>query len=298
MPTRFVAPRMVTIAHSGGAARWRGLPTPEGGLEMDSSLVVAFRAFVMLACLVLVPLAAIFGSAFPDLVRSVLIDRFLPRESQHATGPSGAEAPRFGVAQSGPSQFEHQGEPLQRQAVDPWQSRQSDRDVQQAAAWSATPQTNSQPPAAPLSIAQIPGNASAAPAASEAPLWQGGRGTDWRGGATPTHNSAFNSQPTAPGPGAMSPANVSSPPPTTLAAGLNPAHSDRFSAMEQRLRHSGALYYRLESWGNDPGLYRFYCRMPIAGNVNVTQNFEATDKDALQAMSRVVAQVDQWRTGR
>ena len=43
--------------------------------SMESSTVLAFRIFVMLSCLIIVPLAAIFGSAFPDVVKTVLVDR-------------------------------------------------------------------------------------------------------------------------------------------------------------------------------------------------------------------------------
>ena len=45
---------------------------------MESSTVVAFRALVLVACLIVVPLAAIFGSQFPDVVKSVLINRIFP----------------------------------------------------------------------------------------------------------------------------------------------------------------------------------------------------------------------------
>ena len=41
----------------------------------ESSGVLIFRVVVMLSCLILVPLAAIFGSAFPELVRTQLVDR-------------------------------------------------------------------------------------------------------------------------------------------------------------------------------------------------------------------------------
>jgi hypothetical protein len=47
----------------------------------ESSIIVAFRALVMLACLIVAPLAAIFGSAFPDLVRAMLVDPFLNRKN-------------------------------------------------------------------------------------------------------------------------------------------------------------------------------------------------------------------------
>jgi DNA-binding FadR family transcriptional regulator len=69
---------------------------------MESSTVVAFRALVMLACLVVVPLAAVFGSAFPDLVKSLIVDRFAPEAAalRHAfdarlADPKRATADRF-----------------------------------------------------------------------------------------------------------------------------------------------------------------------------------------------------------
>jgi hypothetical protein len=44
-------------------------------MRQDSSGVLAFRRVVMLSCLILVPAAAIFGSAFPELVQTQLVDR-------------------------------------------------------------------------------------------------------------------------------------------------------------------------------------------------------------------------------
>lgn len=262
---------------------------------MDSSLVVAFRAFVMLACLVLVPLAAIFGSAFPDVVKSVLIDRFLPREAQHTGATHVAEAPRFGGANSASLySAQPQTAPLQRRAGDAFQNSSAPREVQQAAAWSPTAQSPfSQPGGTNVPVAQIPDNRSPAASSSEAPPWPGNTNSDWRGGGSPASGAVVMQQQATPQYASPMPSAAAPIPENSVQT-----QSERFSAMEQHLRQGGALYYRLESWGNAPGLYRFHCRMPIAGNVNVTQNFEATDKDALQAMSRVVAQVDQWRAGR
>ncbi len=69
---------------------------------------------------------------------------------------------------------------------------------------------------------------------------------------------------------------------------------DRFGRLGQRLQQLGATYYLLEHWGN--GQYRFYCRMAVAGSPRLTQDFEQLDTDPLQAMSRVVEQVEAWRT--
>ena len=85
-------------------------------------------------------------------------------------------------------------------------------------------------------------------------------------------------------------------PASTTAGG--PAAADPFTAMQRALRQYGATYYLLETWGSEGELYRFHVKMAIAGNPNYTRHFEATDRDALSSMRRVVAQVEAWRGGR
>jgi len=74
--------------------------------------------------------------------------------------------------------------------------------------------------------------------------------------------------------------------------------SDRFTYVLDRLRDLGAVYYLLETWGNEGQRFRFHCKMAIGGNPSYTRHFEATDRDALQAMARVLAEVETWRAGR
>jgi hypothetical protein len=76
------------------------------------------------------------------------------------------------------------------------------------------------------------------------------------------------------------------------------AQNDRFAELGRKLREAGATYYLLETWGNDGHSYRFHCRMALGNDPNNTQPFEATAADALEAMSRVVEQVEAWRAGR
>jgi hypothetical protein len=78
-----------------------------------------------------------------------------------------------------------------------------------------------------------------------------------------------------------------------MACPLEP--TDPFKDMERRLRQHGATYYLLETWGQSGELYRFHCRMAVASNASYTRHFEATDRDALKAMSDVLAQVEAWR---
>ena len=67
---------------------------------MQSSAVVTLRALVMLLCLVLVPLAAIFGSSLPRVFDSLVTGRGLPRFAREnpATNEArdrGGDAPIF-----------------------------------------------------------------------------------------------------------------------------------------------------------------------------------------------------------
>lgn len=60
---------------------------------MQSSATVVFRALVMLACLVAIPLAAVVGRSLPDMVKG-LVDGQWPGSSAPAYGSSD-DAPRF-----------------------------------------------------------------------------------------------------------------------------------------------------------------------------------------------------------
>jgi hypothetical protein len=73
---------------------------------------------------------------------------------------------------------------------------------------------------------------------------------------------------------------------------------ERFTYVLDRLRELGAVYYLLETWGNEGQRFRFHCKMAIGGNSNYTRHFEATDRDALRAMGKVLAEIETWRAGR
>jgi hypothetical protein len=77
------------------------------------------------------------------------------------------------------------------------------------------------------------------------------------------------------------------------------ATADRQSReIQDRLRHLGATYYVLEvleAWGQQPNVYRFFCKMAVNGNAEFTRCFEATKGDPTQAMADVLQQVEHWR---
>src|SRR5262249_51319235 len=70
---------------------------------MESSTVLAFRIFVMLSCLIIVPLAAIFGSAFPDVVKTVLVDRIVALSTGKAAETTPPPADPNGFRTVGPN---------------------------------------------------------------------------------------------------------------------------------------------------------------------------------------------------
>jgi hypothetical protein len=254
---------------------------------MESSTVVAFRALVLVACLIVVPLAAIFGSQFPDVVKSVLIDRIFPNGIPGVAASAGAEpsrdsAPPFVAASESPA---WQGGPTGPAAPTAPVSAQTSAGI--APTW---PGAGVEP-----AVAWNPTAGQVRPAAGEG--LSGGQpgGAERLGVALPVdgrqnplanqnHGPSGNGAPGLGGP--MNPsAHLVAPP-------------DRFTLMERRLREFGATYYLLETWGNGSEYYRFHCKMAIANNPTHTRQFEATDTDPLRAMARVVEQVEAWRGGR
>lgn len=72
---------------------------------------------------------------------------------------------------------------------------------------------------------------------------------------------------------------------------VNPATSD----LEQQLRELGATYYRLESWGQSPPVYRFHCTVTITiGLAEYSRRFEADAESPRQAMQQVRQEVQAW----
>jgi hypothetical protein len=258
------------------------------------SLGLVFRALVMLACLAVVPLVALYGKFVPDIVQAVVEAVKTRAHTNAITDPNaaGGEAPPF--AGSSPRTTGGRSVPsLESQlsgAPGPWTGRdQSARPLndwgRQAAAENLTEGT-------PLEHASF--NAPVSGHAAEGPVDRA------HSAAAPT------AQNPASGPAAQLPAR----------SGASPSHADesqagdpqasagsdctaQFRGMEKRLRELGATYYLLETWGSSGDRYRFFCKMSLAGNADYNRNriFQATAADPLRAMQDVLAQVEQWRAG-
>ncbi|WP_207395000.1 hypothetical protein [Bremerella alba] len=65
--------------------------------------------------------------------------------------------------------------------------------------------------------------------------------------------------------------------------------------IQTELDNLGANYYRLESWGNSPRVYRFNCTVAIKiGQSDYSQRFEATAESSEAAMRQVHTDVQSW----
>ncbi len=291
---------------------------------VESSTVVAFRALVMLACLVVAPLAAIFGSTFPELVKTWLVHPILAQlhfESPAATPGGRADSnstPTPAIVYS--SDAAHANSPANNAADIAGTSSPGSLPGGSAGFWQAPAMIPSSGAAAapattglvaapdvpngPVSAysTMAPGAATSGggffPQAPKSGAMQAGFSTPVEStpltatpplGAPPTSGAAadpFAARASGPGPSAGATAS-----PPASAAG----ESEQFAWFEKKLRDYGAAYYLLETWGNEGELYRFHCKMAIGGNPNYTRHFEATDRDKLQAMAKVLAQIEAWR---
>ena len=67
------------------------------------------------------------------------------------------------------------------------------------------------------------------------------------------------------------------------------------AAIEQRLRELGAVYSLLEMWNHDNSLYRYHCRIAMAGNPRITRSFEANGNSPETAMEQVLQKVESFQ---
>ena len=201
---------------------------------MQSSAAVAVRAIVMLACLVGVPMAALSGASWSDM-----LEKLQNFQKSHLPAIFNSESTTTSSITPLPSNAPPSFSPSEVVETRP-----------------ATP--------APLSQTMA---TAVVPVGFQSPVEP-----------TPLMSSAVS--PDAPNvPGAFDP------------------DADPCVSIQERLRRLGATYYLLESWGNDRQMYHFYCKIAIDGNADYTRCFEATDADPLQAMSRVMQQVEDGTEG-
>jgi len=227
---------------------------------MQSSTAVVLRALVMLVCVVAIPLAAIFGGSLPEVLNS-LLEGAWPPQSISADKTSGRLS-WLELSGSKPAVSPAAAEPIS----DTWPT--------------ASPQCSGQPGGSPSVVI---------PADYEAVMGTPRPATSI---AHPVPNPTADAANPA---GIMPFPGTSDQRPMPLPGGGVPATLDQFNEIQGRLRELGATRYLLEYWGSRQQLYRFYCKMAVAGNPSYTRYFEHTDSDPLRAMAEVLRQVEAWR---
>ncbi len=225
-----------------------------------------FRAFVMLACLAVVPIVAMYGKQIQEFGRAVL-------ETYRARVQTKSEA--VPAVATGTATLQT-GAPA---AADPMLS---------ASPWSENLAAREPGPLRPVAsvsdAARNPFDGNRLPNAQTA---------DAAGGV---QQASFSESP--PSAKSRGGATLAGEAPNSSTA-ITPSTA-QFRRIEQRLRELGATYYLLETWGPSGDRYRFFCRMAIAGNSDYGRNriFQSTDSDPLRAMQSVLEQAEQWRSGR
>jgi hypothetical protein len=248
----------------------------------QSSTVVAFRALVMLICLILIPVAAFCGGSFPAIVKAIQSGSW-PTLTDFR-GPSGpplsqaTEAPRFlpGPLANSP-----------RAADAKLSALPNDSNL-------VLPAETPQSPVLPISYTSpVASHESSDPGQSTSFPQSKSLGIAPSRGLSPVPPGAGNLLSLDHAATTGHPSNPALP--TEPAGSMSP--SDQFKYIQDRLRHLGATYYLLETCGDPKREFRFYCRMSIGGNPRVTKPFWCFAGDPLNAMTQVLKQVEDWQSG-
>ncbi|MCX7428077.1 MAG: hypothetical protein NTW96_20915 [Planctomycetia bacterium] len=282
---------------------------------MQSSTTVLCRAVVMLTCLVVVPLLALFGTSLPQMART-LLDRPVNRDT--AANQSLDEAPAF-AANDAATGMTAASPPLDSPRVNLPDGRPATYPQPGTTpAGPLNPGPSTYPVPQPGALANRAGgmvpvgyNAPVGDRIVAPPPWRSNPSGYPSGGSSPggvgDAGRSVPAQPAAlvpvtPSPGDSTQAGAPVVPGRS-AAGANvlpaaPSTAGAFLGIQERLRGMGATYYRLESWGSQQPLFRFQCEMALDESPHLTRHFEATDGDPLRAMSKVLAEVEVWKAGR
>ena len=262
---------------------------------MQNSTAVAARAVVMLACLALLPLFALFGSSTPELLAK-LFDR---GTSQETASPNEnlSEAPEFHpgavspLLATGPGNLDS--------GVTTAHGTTSVQTAVPAGYNMPVAGTNQPIPTAPRISGPIDGRGPSVtfPAGNTRPSQPGSIADFSPESRLPgrTSGEAIRlpeqpRQPSSPGIGQTAPIGIAPRP--------SPPQGDTFVSIQERLRDLGAVYFRLESWGSGQEQFRFQCEMAVAGTPGLTRHFEAVNRDPLLAMNKVLAEAEAWHASR
>jgi hypothetical protein len=250
----------------------------------QSSTVAGFRALVMLVCLILIPVAAFCGGSFPAVVKAIQSGRW-PTLADFR-GPLGpppspmTEAPRF-VPMSAP------GSP---QATDPKTLGFS------GPVPGCFPDSHVEATRSPVVAVNYNAPITSPLPEGTGPSTNAPQNKDLGGGPT------GGLSPLPAGAGGLLPVDPSA---TTEHSGtavyqggtVSSSSNNQLNYVLNRLHKLGATYFVLDTYGDEIREFRFYCKMSIGGNPRVTRPFWCSDSDPLKAMSQVLKQVEDWRSG-
>jgi hypothetical protein len=242
---------------------------------MQSPTGVVFRTLVMLACLVAIPMAALFGSSLPRMLTAVLEGRCPIGIGRGAKQQDGRSEPTT-VGANGAII----GSPAEP-AAPPWQAHPPTHPDMPGT--TLEPMPSAVTPAAYQTAVGFPAEGSEAKAAvATAPP------------VSPVGQDTGMCAAVAGGPRASD-----LPMQASWTSGEEKvAQTDNSTQIQQRLHQLGATYFLLETWGNRRELYRFCCEVPINGSSGFVRHFEATHAEPIEAMTRVLQEVESCQIAR
>lgn len=260
---------------------------------MQNSTTRALRAIILLACLIVIPLVALFGTALPELAA-----RFLEGGLGGEAAPAGeslAEAPRFcsegqpAVSAVGP-QGADVGEVVPAHGG-PASGREVPAGYNLSVDQAARPSSGAENLGVAGPVAVNPVSASpvmAAPGMCVSDSPSVGAAVSPMSGSPLSGNSPVPLDANRTEPSVVT--NAGSPP--------SSAEGGSFVRIQNRLRDLGAVYYKLESWGSQQQLFRFQCEMAVGSGPGLTRHFEAVDNDPLMAMHKALVEAEAWHASR
>jgi hypothetical protein len=273
---------------------------------MQSSGMVAFRATIMIVCMVALPLAAVVGTALPKAVQSAIQGAAKPEPQNSDERLDSATAPdEFQTATSPTEVPAAAAEALARSDGLPRARITAIRPVgmQAPSAGANEPPgraSGEQEPTASLWSRDAAATARRVQSAAERQPQRRPRAASpgepppRRRGESPLKATAYSAPIASEADGADRARSAD----RRSAASAEPTADDPLSRGERRLRELGASWYRLETWGVTGELYRFSCKVPLANQAQAARHFEATETTPAKVIEAVVEQVETWQAKR
>jgi hypothetical protein len=256
---------------------------------MQSSGMVAFRATIMIACMVVLPLVAVLGTALPKVVQTAIHSGDRPTlPAGEGSQASSHESPEKKAASDAPpSESSHDDLPRGRitsvRSVGSEFSGAVVADHPRGATADRKPQAT-----ASLWSRDVPKAPKPSPRGAERKLPRQQQSTTPNGpspqrrGDSPLRATAYSE----PVESEADPLSENSP------------DDDALSQGERRLRALGMASYRLETWGVTGELYRFSCQVALSDRAQAMKHFEATETSPAKVIESVLQQVEAWQATR